>query len=292
SSGSGSSSDGRAMLQKALDLLAESRRETKRLQEALKEQMEMTKELKEAVAKQEETVREMGKQMVEIKDQMTEELQRVREQLESIVTNAMDGPQRSYADVTRLTPFLPHNDSWTLAAPPNPTNVPYCTIDVSRLEENEASLSAGTIRATVENEVRSELDNPTWRCRAVTKDPKNPHRVRITCRDESEHEIVKRVAETKLAPGARILRDDLYPIRVDNVSRIAVLNERNEVRTEITEMLGRENDTEVAKIAWLSKRDIPKAYGSMVVYLKKRSEARRFINEGFFVAGGESDHEP
>ena len=37
SSGSGSSSDGRAMLQKALDLLAESRRETKRLQEALRE---------------------------------------------------------------------------------------------------------------------------------------------------------------------------------------------------------------------------------------------------------------
>ncbi|RKK45061.1 hypothetical protein BFJ69_g18273 [Fusarium oxysporum] len=289
SSGSGSgSSDGRAMLQKALDLLAESRRETKRLQEALKEQMEMTRELREAVAKQEETVHKMGKQMMEIKDQMTEELQRVREWLETIVTNAMDGPQRSYADVTRLTPFLPHNDSRTLAAPPNPTDVLYCTIDVSRLEEDEARLSAGTIRATVENEVRSELGNPTWRCRAVTKDPKNPHRIRITCRDENEHEIVKRAAETKLAPGARILRDDLYPIRVDNVSRIAVLNERNEVRTEITEMLGRENDTEVAKVAWLSKRDVPKAYGSMVVYLKKRSEARRFINEGFFVAGGES----
>ncbi|KAJ0136971.1 Uncharacterized protein HZ326_20047 [Fusarium oxysporum f. sp. albedinis] len=65
-------------------------------------------------------------------------------------------------------------------------------------------------------------------------------------------------------------------------------SERNEVRTEITEMLGRENDTEVAKIAWLSKRDIPKLYGSMVVYLKKRREPRRFINEGFFRAGGES----
>jgi hypothetical protein len=39
------------MLQKALDLLAESRRETKRLQEALKEQMEMTRELKETVAR-------------------------------------------------------------------------------------------------------------------------------------------------------------------------------------------------------------------------------------------------
>ncbi|GKU05935.1 unnamed protein product [Fusarium langsethiae] len=287
-SGSSSGSDGRAMLQKALDLLAESRRETKRLQEALKEQMEMTKELQEAVAKQEETMHEMGKQMVEMKERMTEELQRAREQLETIATNAMDGPQRSYADVARLTPFLPHNDSRTLAAPPNPIDVFYCTIDVSRLGEDEARLSAGTIRATVENQVRSELDNPTWRCRAVTKDPKNPHRVRVTCRDESEHETVKRVAETKLGQGTRVLRDDLYPIRVDNVNRIAVLDERNEVRAEITKMLGRENDTEVAKIAWLSKRDVPKAYGSMVVYLKKRSEARRFINEGFFVAGGES----
>ncbi|KAF4439713.1 hypothetical protein FACUT_3929 [Fusarium acutatum] len=152
------------MLQKALDLLAESRRETKRLQEALKEQMEMTRELREAVVKQEETVHEMGKQMVEIKEQMTEELQRVHKQLETITTNAIDGPQRSYADITQLTPFLPHNDLKTLTAPLNPMDVPYCTIDVSRLGEDEARLSAGMIQATVENEVRAKLDNPTWRC--------------------------------------------------------------------------------------------------------------------------------
>ncbi|KAL9565032.1 hypothetical protein ACKAV7_010821 [Fusarium commune] len=165
SSGSGSgSSDGRAMLQKTLDLLAESRRETKRLQEALKEQIEITRELKEAVTKQEETIREIGKQMVEIKDQMTEELQRVREQLKTIAANAMDGPQRLYADVIRLTPFLPYNDSRTLAAPPNPTDVLYCTINVSRLEEDKARLSAGIIQATIENEVCAKLDNPTWQC--------------------------------------------------------------------------------------------------------------------------------
>ncbi|KAJ0130847.1 Uncharacterized protein HZ326_26051 [Fusarium oxysporum f. sp. albedinis] len=47
SSSSGSSgSDGRAMLQKALGLLGESRRETKRLQEVLNEQIEATRELK------------------------------------------------------------------------------------------------------------------------------------------------------------------------------------------------------------------------------------------------------
>ncbi|EGU73676.1 hypothetical protein FOPG_19361 [Fusarium oxysporum f. sp. conglutinans race 2 54008] len=106
SSGSGNdsgSSDGRAMLQKALDFLVESRRETKRLQGALKEQMEMTRELTEVVAKQEQTMHEMGKQMVKIKKNMAEKLQRVREQLETIVFNAAEEPQRSYAGVIRLS---------------------------------------------------------------------------------------------------------------------------------------------------------------------------------------------
>ncbi|EXL63590.1 hypothetical protein FOPG_20136 [Fusarium oxysporum f. sp. conglutinans race 2 54008] len=111
--------------------------------------MEITRELKEAVAKQGETVHDMGKPMVEIKDQMAQELQRVLEQLETIAANATDRSQRSYTDATRR-PFSPHDDSWTLAAPPNPTDVLYCTVDVSRLED-EAGLSARTILATMES---------------------------------------------------------------------------------------------------------------------------------------------
>ncbi|KAM6504661.1 hypothetical protein FSOLCH5_15522 [Fusarium solani] len=290
SSSNSSSNDGRAMLQKALDLLGESRRETKWLKEALKEQMEKTRELKEIVKRQEEMVQEMGRQVVEIKKQMTEELQQAREQLETIATNATDGPQRSYADITRSTPFPEHNSARVSAptASPNPIDALYCTIDVSRTDGDDDRSSAGAIRTMVESGVRSELDNPTWRCRAVTKEPKNPHRIRITCRDESEYEVVKRTAEGRLARGARILRDDLYPIRVDNVNRTAVLDEMDEVRSGAAEAFSQENDTQVAKIAWLSRRDIPKAYGSMVVYLKRRSEARRLIDEGFFFAGGES----
>lgn len=259
------------MLQKALDLLGESRRETKWLKEALKEQMETTRELKEIVKRQEETVQEMGRQVVEIKKQMTEELQQAREQLETIATNATDGPQRSYADITRSTPFPQHNSSRILVptASPNPMDVLYCTVDVSRTEGGvDDRPSAGTIRSMVESGVRSELDNPSWRCRAVTKDPKNPHRIRITCRDDSEHEVVKRIAEAKLSRGARILRDDLYPISVDNINRTAVLDEIDEVRSGAAEAFSQENDTQVAKVAWLSRRDTPKAYCLMVVCLK------------------------
>ncbi|KAI5455572.1 hypothetical protein BGZ63DRAFT_476006 [Mariannaea sp. PMI_226] len=100
------SSDRKAMLQEALDLLGESRRETKRL------------ELKEVVARQEETVQEMSRQMVEIEKQMTVELQQVRKQLQPIATSALDGPQRSYANSRTSIP----------TAPPTPIDALYCTI--------------------------------------------------------------------------------------------------------------------------------------------------------------------
>ncbi|EXA28731.1 hypothetical protein FOVG_19680 [Fusarium oxysporum f. sp. pisi HDV247] len=60
----------------------------------------------------------------------------------------------------------------------------------------------------------------------------------------------------------------------------AIPNGINEVRVEVAETLGREDDTELAKVAWLSRRDDLKMYGSMVVYFKKRSEAKEFIGEG------------
>ncbi|KAJ4018266.1 hypothetical protein NW761_015205 [Fusarium oxysporum] len=116
---SGSGSDGRAMLQKALDLLAKSCRETKRLQEALKEEMVMTRELREAVAKQEQTMQDMSREMAEMRKQMTEELEQVREQLETIVTSVTNKPQQSYTDITQSTPLPLQNNSRTsnLAAP-------------------------------------------------------------------------------------------------------------------------------------------------------------------------------
>ncbi|EXM13611.1 hypothetical protein FOTG_17942 [Fusarium oxysporum f. sp. vasinfectum 25433] len=69
---------------------------------------------------------EMGKQMVEIKDQMAEELQRIHEQVETVAANVTDGDP---------------NDP----APLNSADVFYCTIDVSRLEEEEARFSAAVI---------------------------------------------------------------------------------------------------------------------------------------------------
>lgn len=129
-----------------------------------------------------------------------------------------------------------------------------------------------------------------WRCKAVTTDPKKPQRIKIVCRDESEHQLVKRAAEKIVSAGARVLRDELYPIKVDSVNRTAVLDENGNIRQGAAEALGQENETTVAKISWLSKKDVPKAYGSMVVYLTKAADARRLLADGFFHAGGESGY--
>ena len=222
--------------------------------------------------------------------ELQEEVRSLRTQIDSHSASAP-----SYADVARTapnsTPTNVHSISSMGTTPSTMTDTLYCTVDTSRVANEDAEkVSVGAIRANVEKDMRNTSEQAIWRCRAVTKDQKNPHRVRIACRDEAEHQEVKRVMEANLVTGMRVLRDDLYPIRVDGVNRTAVLDEAGNVRTGAADAFGMENETQVAKIAWLSNRDIAKAYGSMLVYLNKGSDARRLLQEGFFHAGGESGY--
>lgn len=278
------------------------------MQDQMEEQTIILKTLLEAWTKQEAYHKKVEAEVGLIKQELQavkEECQAVKDELRrtkqemadgiATLASAQSSPRLSYADVARIPPTSHPSNITSLSSNYTTrttfTNTLYCTIDTSRVEKDASDqVSAGAIRAMVENGMRNEQDNATWRCRAVTMDPKNPHRVRIACRDEAEHKTVKQAVEANLVQGARILRDDLYPIRVDSVNRTAVLDETGNIRTGATEALSKENDTQVAKIAWLSNRAVPKAYGSMVVYLTKVSDARRFLQEGFFYAGGESGY--
>ena len=125
-------------------------------------------------------------------------------------------------------------------------------------------------------------------CMAVTKDPRNSARVRIACRDETELQQVKEAAQRAVVAGARVLRDQLYPIKVDNANRTAVLDNEGSLIPGAIEMLGKENDVKIAKVAWLSNKNLAKAYGSMVVYLTSSSDATRLLQGQYFHVGGES----
>jgi hypothetical protein len=56
------------------------------------------------------------------------------------------------------------------------------------------------------------------------------------------------VAEVKIGAGARVLRDELYPIKVDSVNKAIVLDENDEIRAGATAAFSGENETTVAKI--------------------------------------------
>jgi hypothetical protein len=208
-----------------------------------------------------------------------------------IAVNPSGSP--SYADVARTPPTSQPSNIRTLSSwnttPTTFTDTLYCTIDTSRMADTENERpSAGPIRTAVETEIRTMESYTNWRCRAVTVDPKNTNRIRIACRDEAEHQLVRKVAETEVGAGARVLRDELYPIKVDSVNRTAVLDESGDIQAGAAAAFGEENEASIAKIAWLSRKENAKAYGSMVVYLTKGSDARRLLADGFFHAGGES----
>jgi hypothetical protein len=273
--------------------------EIQALQKQIREQTEILKLLLGKQGIQEVGLQAIKEELASVREELAlakEENKKLHDRIDDLtaLVSIQSSPRQSYAEVARTPPTSQPSNVQTLpslnSTTSRLTDTLYCTIDTSRAEEGSDQVSPAAIRMLVESGVRGERENASWRCRAVTKDPSNPHRVRIACRDEEEHKMVKRMVEAKLVRGARILRDDIFPIRVDSVNRTAVLDEEGDVRAGAAEAFGKENDTEIAKIAWLSNKNVPKAYGSMVVYLNKRGEAHRFLKDGFFYAGGESGY--
>jgi hypothetical protein len=157
------------------------------------------------------------------------------------------------------------------------------------VEEGEKGRAqVADIRKAIEKAIRLRDNKGKWSCAAVVKEARNPDRVRVICRDEGEVLLVKEAAQKINVPGLRVLRDQLYPVRVDNANRTAVLDAEGNILQGATEALGKENSVKIAKIAWLSRKDSGKAYGSMVVYVTKGSEAKRLLDDQYFHLAGES----
>jgi hypothetical protein len=77
---------------------------------------------------------------------------------------------------------------------------------------------------------------------------------------------------------------------VDNVNRTAALHKAGNDRMGTAGDLGKENDTQVVKVMWLSSRNPSKECGSIVVDLTKGADAQCFLEEGLFYAGAQSGY--
>jgi hypothetical protein len=251
-----------------------------------KEEMERyTRELVEELADVKMQLEEMRDQLAETNEQLAiTKTQLVK--TTSAMSNVTDtgntcgtSPIQSYAAA--------------LAGPARSLVVPmaktlYCTIDTSRVEGNEDEVQPGAIRSAIEREMRVSANHARWRCIAVNRDPKDHGRIRIACRDENELQQVKEAARRIVVAGARVLRDQLYPIKVDNANRLPVIDIEGNVLPGAAETFGKENDVKIAKIAWLSRKDQAKAYGSMVVYVTSAQDASRLLQDQYFHVAGES----
>lgn len=159
-------------------------------------------------------------------------------------------PKPSYAAVARTPPGSRPSNLGTVSnqiTPSTFTDTLQCTVGVSNVEKAERdSVSASKNRQEIEKEMREKEEGSGWRCVAVRRDPCNSARIRTTCRDESELARVKEAAEKTKAVGSRVLRDQWYPVKVDNACRTAMLDQHGELRTGVLRMLEKENEVRIA----------------------------------------------
>jgi molybdopterin-binding protein len=119
--------------------------------------------------------------------------------------------EQSNADIARTTPGSYPSNLRSLSintTPSTGTDKLYCTLVTSQVEEgdkNKANL--GTIRRAIETEVQNTEGQEGWRCVTVTKDPKNPERIRVACRSEAELIRVKEAVKKTSQLGTRMLQD-------------------------------------------------------------------------------------
>lgn len=165
------------------------------------------------------------------------------------------------------------------------------TVDTSRVEEGRKDeTQMKQIREAIEREVRIEKELGSWSCAAVTRDPRSEERIRIACRSEKELQEVKKAAAKIKTPGIRILRDQLYPVKIDNVNRAGVLDGENRLLADAARTIGKENNIEIAKVAWISNKTNGKRYGSIIVYTTSGEDAVRLLNGGYLHINGESGY--
>ena len=259
----------------------------------------MTHRIDEMAAQLGEFYNDVTEQNMQQGDSLTVQIGGLKEELMANVQDQIaniqmsSSPSPSYAEIARTAPNSQPSNLRTLTSmnttPSTMTDTLYCTVDTSRVDEDERSKAEpGAIREAIEKEMRTAADRGSWRCTAVIRDPRNTARIRVTCRDESELQLVKEAAQKTAAPGARVLRDQLYPVKVDNANRTAILDQNGVILPEVMEALGKENEVHIAKMAWLSKKDTSKAYGTMVVYVTKGSDAVRLLQGQYFHVAGES----
>ncbi|KAL9561263.1 hypothetical protein ACKAV7_014618 [Fusarium commune] len=234
--------------------------------------------------------------------QAAAEIKHIHEKLDIIARRAVTGsaqtnPRQSFADIARVPPTEGPSGG---VRRPEPVSPPapllsspgedlFCTIDISGASDDGSDKAQiGEVRQAIEAAVRIRKKDERWRCAAVIRGARNANIIKVICRDEAELHMVREAALGADMPRAKILRERLYPVKINGANRSAVLDSNGNLLPGVTEALGQENEVTIAKMNWLSDKGNGKVYGSMVVYVTMERDARRLLEHKYFHLGGES----
>ena len=126
---------------------------------------------------------------------------------------------------------------------------------------------SAALRKKIEEEVQNQDEK--FRVKAFIKDRRSPDRLRILCRKEEEFKNVKPATVAIATQGARVLRDQLYPVKINNARVDAILMPDGSLKPNAASEIAEENNTEPAKVACLSAKHNGRAFGSLVAYFTR-----------------------
>ena len=112
----------------------------------------------------------------------------------------------------------------------------YCIMNFSRVEHCRGITKAGpaALRKNIEEEVQKQDEK--LRVKAVIKNRRLPDRMRILCRNEKELKYVKSAAVAIATRGACVLKDQLYPVNINNARADAMMELSHHLWLTVTEL--------------------------------------------------------
>ncbi len=296
--------EGEAKLDVMLKTMANLMNTVKQLQEG---QTEVTRKLNtvetqnERLQRQSETLQRQNEDLNNENKILQTEIRKLQEQIsEMSQTNSTNAsatkstnssehsPRRSWVSLFGgQTSISPHSSASQEKVTPN--ELIGVNVDLSKCRQpppNDTAEMKSRITAAIQSHEETKAAQPT----AVVKTNRDLHRVRILVRTEREAELLRantQWLETHFS-GARIRGEQWYPIKVDRVDQLKIMNDdRSAVRAGIERKLSEENQVSIMRISTLGKPAAHKLYCSIVVYLKTKEDAAKLLKERIMTIEGE-----
>jgi hypothetical protein len=177
-------------------------------------------------------------------------------------------------------------------------------MDHARVDERAVSIDTGRSKgdkadlAAVKQKLQGGLDKAkvTEGLRIEFLRPGPGERIDVIFRDKVQAEKARKHTQwaTGQFPGTRVKGEQWYPIKCDMVAKQAVMdveaNDGKTLRQTICQGFSKENvaegiDFTAMKVHWLSKVDVSKKVGSLVIWLKDKLAADHLLRTGTAIFG-------